>query len=302
MKVLVCDSGISKTQENKINYCDIGQGVWDEAQHGSTVCDIIKLLSPKSEVESIKILDKDNSATLGILLEALEYCAISDCQVICLALSVDYNQECVPLKKCIDAIISKGKIIVSSNRNRYKFSYPACYECVIGCQIQQEEIKETLYSANRTIQSALPLNAVLRKIETDGFNILGGNSLSCAVMAGEISNIMESNNIIAKEDLDIYLEKLKWEEYQIYKLIPQTKNISENDNLKRISDTIYDIFTSNDFDMDEPLYMSSNLKMLLEILSNIGYLDNINNCITQMNDLYNIKTLSEYIYTINSKY
>lgn len=156
MKILVYDSGIVKSQEKIIQTIDIGQGIWDNASHGSIVCDIIKLLSPNTEIESIKILDDENSTTLDILMNALEYAIESNCEMVCLALSIDYNKDCIPLRKILEEINRNGKIIVCSNRNHYSESYPACYNSVIRCSIQDEKIEKSLYSSVRQIQSASP--------------------------------------------------------------------------------------------------------------------------------------------------
>lgn len=294
MKILVYDSGIVKSQEKIIQTIDIGQGIWDNASHGSIVCDIIKLLSPNTEIESIKILDDENSTTLDILMNALEYAIESNCEMVCLALSIDYNKDCIPLRKILEEINRNGKIIVCSNRNHYSESYPACYNSVIGCSIQDEKIEKSLYSSVRQIQSALPITAVWRKIEDDNFSILNRNSLNCAVMAGEISYITETSKIIERKAIEALLENMKWENYQFYQYTTNNKEVSYDEYCYTIEE-LTNIAKIYDFNLSQPLYMSNFLEIFLNDLFYKGYLTNIKNTILQPKDLYNIESLSRYI-------
>jgi len=294
MKVLTCDSGISRTQSSEISHTDIGYGIWDKSTHGSTVCDIIKLIAPETEIESIKILDDDNSTTLEILLKTLEYCTKRDCDIICLALTVDYDGECVPLTRVVEYLAGSGKILISANSNRHQKSFPACYHSVIGCRIQKQGESSSLYSINRPVQSILPLNAIIRKIENNAFSIISGNSLSCAVMTGEIAYVGQK---LGFDKMQNMLEKLEWKDYQIYKYMPLNNGLNLNkEKYKTICFEIESAFSNFDVDMHQPLYKSLSIESMIKSLMPFGYFGDINSNILQLTDFKSIETLAKYIY------
>lgn len=294
MKILVYDSGISETQRKFIKTVDIGFGVTDEANHGSVVCDIIKLLSPASEIESIKILDSDNSTTLDVLMDSLELGMDSDCDIICLALSVEYENDCPPLKEMMEKFDRSGKIVVCSNMNKKEYSLPAAYESVIGCMIQYNSPDKRLYVKGRSIQSSIPVLAVWRMIEEARFIRLTGNSLSCAVMAGEIAYISHIKNIKLREDIENYLADMEWKDYR-FPLHSSVYNATvDNEMLIYIYDKIQMVMKKYTTDIKRPLYMSENIEMILGELYSCGLLAG-KNMILHPPDLESIETLARFI-------
>ena len=263
MKILVYDSGITGSQTDYIKATDLGYGVIDEAKHGSVVCDIIKLLSPNSEIESIKILDKNNTTTLEVLIDALNYGFDSDCDIICLALSIECEEDCLPLRKIIDNLDKQGKIIICSNMNRHRHSYPAAYENVIGCGIQYQSSDHRLFAKDRSIECSLPILAVWRKFENEGFIRLNGNSLSCAVMTGEIAYIMSQNKACSKIEIENKLSDMKWEDYQFYIKTSVDESIQAPQIIKKISNNIIEVMKEYNADITKPMYYSDKAEIIL---------------------------------------
>ncbi|MDR0918389.1 MAG: hypothetical protein LBM93_03965 [Oscillospiraceae bacterium] len=145
------------------------------------------------------------------------------------------------------------------------------------------------------IQSILPLTAVCRKIEKDGYNILSGNSLFCVVMASEISNIILNNELFSRSQLEKKLEIQTWENYQIYKFIPKISTIKHSE-YNIILEKIKKILLTNNYDFYNPIYSLESFDKFLNSLGLIGYLDNIDKNLLQLTDFLNVETISKYVY------
>ncbi len=294
MKILVYDSGIAKSQNDYIKTTDLGFGTIDEAKHGSVVCDIIRLLSPNSEIESVKILDKNNTTTLEVLIEALKYGIDSDCDVICLALSVECEEDCIPLHNILANMDNKGKIIICSNMNRREYSFPAAYENVIGCRIQYNSSDYRLFVKDRLIKSSLPVLAVWRRIENEGFVCLNGNSLACAIMTGEIAYISNKSNISGRKQIEKLLSDMEWEDYQFFKHTRSVLNMKNMQNKNEISDKIKKVIEKYNVDMTKPLYFSGKIEAMLNDIFSEQKIINTDS-VLQPSNVENIDSLTNYI-------
>lgn len=294
MKILVYDSGISMIQKEYITATDVGAGILDEAHHGSVVCDIIKLLAPASEIVSIKILDSDNTATLEVLISALEKGLDSECDIICLALAVECSEDCLPLREIITELDRSGKTVICSNMNRSEYSFPAIYSNVIGCGIRYSSSDSRLFASDRLIQSSLPVLAAWRRPGDEGFLRLTGNSLSCAVMAGEAAYILDTEEVRGRKALESRFESMEWKDYRFYKNSSAGRKLQDTERYNEVSRRIRMVLDNYGTDTSYPLYMSRHLEpMLNDIFSGEDmWRDDI---ILQPSDIESVFTLARFI-------
>ena len=299
MKVLVYDSGISEEQKKSIKVTDLGFGVIDEAKHGSVVCDIISLLAPSARIESVKILDSDNSTTLNVLINALKYGLNSDCDIICLALSVECENNCSSLREVMRKLDESGKIVVCSNMNRTDHSLPAAYDSVIGCRTQFNAPDSRIYVKGRDIQSSIPVLIVWRIID-GSFVRLTGNSLSCAVMAAETAYLAQERNLSSRTEVENALAVMKWNDYRFYRY---SSVCEESDNCEMLNDTFEKIQTiarRYNIKNNQPLYMIKDTEKFLNELHNDSIFSK-EKMILQHYNLESCEALAKFICKKNNK-
>lgn len=306
MNMVICDTGVSGNELNYITPIDIGFGIYDDNGHGSQLTKLIHLVSPKTNIYSIKILDKSREGTLADLIYALNVCKDLQCKVICLALSVDSscksNQE---LESVINTLNNNGIIIVSALFNGSTYSIPAGLKNVIGVRTVNYSLPYNFYDRNREIQSFLPIEPIISEAIENRFSLIGGNSLACALFATHILECYEKRNMFEKKELENYLEGESISNFEFMKFYKNEHYGKNNDKYHYINEIV--VMANNIFkiNMKEPIYNQlNNLEELTEFLT--FFLDKnifINKTtFLRISDLINVDSLTQYFMRQEKKF
>ncbi|AHV99483.1 S8 family serine peptidase [Paenibacillus sabinae] len=114
----------------------------DPASHGSVCAGIIRNSTDRVNLHSLKILDKNLSASAAKLIKALEWCQKNRIDIINLSLGTTNSKDFIEIRRCIKQLVSNGIIIVAAINNRGTYTIPASMPEVIGvCSHNSDDIK-----------------------------------------------------------------------------------------------------------------------------------------------------------------
>lgn len=184
--IVLIDSGIDITQLKNVRAIDIGYGTLDENGHGSILADIIlKILSTnniRTEIVSLKVLDKFKKGNLDAIFKALDYCIELKPSCICMALSITNcsSIDIIKLKKYIKKVAKEKIYIIAAFGNGTYNSYPANFKEVYGClnNLAYTDYKIENIKKNRVI--SVTVDSVYFMFQ-NYVKVIGGNSLLCGI-------------------------------------------------------------------------------------------------------------------------
>lgn len=153
MKIAIIDSGVDSKDPYIFNsdivnlasngrYINFHQG----NMHGTYVTRILtREIQSKTEILSIKVLNKDNYGRKNEFCDALKICLEQDVQIVNISLGVQKNDlfQMDEIIDLCDRAMKKGIIIIAAYHNSGIESYPACLSNVIGvktCETQMDFI------------------------------------------------------------------------------------------------------------------------------------------------------------------
>lgn len=237
-EIIFCDSGISKDQNEYVQAYDIGYGIYDANGHGTSLISLVHKINKNIELESIKILDKNNEGSLEGLINALNKCLELDSRVICLALSIDNtittNNE---LQEVVKKVRDSGKVIVAALHNEAMYSIPAGYQEVIGVKTRRISANQLqFYDVTQAIQCEIPLETFFCKSLDGNFVKFGGNSVACAFFAEHIASIIKTNEGYHLSDIEKIVAKQEIQDIKYYRYFDYISIHSEQED--NIRDTI----------------------------------------------------------------
>lgn len=190
--IIICDSGIPEAFSGQVKSIDIGMGIYDDNGHGSTIVNLLNHLDPTTNIISIKMLDKNKSSNLGVLIQALIACKQCEEQIISLSLSIDDIQNSIELKETIDDLVDSGKIIVASKHNRQLRSIPSCYPNVIGVESHEGQ-PFFIFDAKDDVQCKIKRNVVFVKDHKAQYTAMTGNSLLAPIVALMLDHMLKES-------------------------------------------------------------------------------------------------------------
>lgn len=183
LEVTECLKLEKRTNYNKYN-----------SSHGSICAAIIKAYVSCIEFSSLKVLNEYNKkGTIEKLLVALEWCQTSSARVINLSLgTINVCME-DKIRKIINKLVRKRKIIIAAYSNSNKFSFPANYAGVIGVSAGKELCGKKYYYNNSSscfsdfiASSRHIIHVGKKKIITDF-----GNSFAAPTITSIVCNIIK---------------------------------------------------------------------------------------------------------------
>lgn len=213
MKIVLIDSGIDQILRSSgvtlgRNFLKKNETALDDQGHG-TLCarTIMEYCDSMPEIHAIKILDKNNSASSFMLLEALKECEKIDCRLINLSLATRSSEQLDQMESIIDALTMQGKIVVSSLPNSGGLAYPAALKNVIGVNgAVFNDLMEYWYNGKSEIQGIANRVPILIQGLDGQYKMFGGTSKATCVMTAIIANQLDIHPDITKEELQEILE------------------------------------------------------------------------------------------------
>ncbi|CAI6081475.1 hypothetical protein PAECIP112173_03218 [Paenibacillus sp. JJ-100] len=182
---------------------DKGLGKWNEVSqsfdhsgHGTACASIIKKKIPSVSIISLRILNKESKTSITALNSALKFCLELDSALIHLSLATTSIERVPDLKATCELLKKEGKIIVCSESNTSRFSYPASFSSVIGVRGSFFENEEELwFNPNYTIQAVASLVPEYTTRSANQYMFMGGNSKAAALVTSEIIRYMREGDL-----------------------------------------------------------------------------------------------------------
>lgn len=261
IRVVVCDSGISEQQNKYCTPIDIGYGVLDDNGHGTLIMETIhKIIGDNVRLFSIKILDSHRATTLDVLINSLFFCATQRFDIICLPLSVLKCEENSDLRNAINKLSESNAILISPLANNARRSIPAIYQNVIGTKFDVGNTNsdtDAFYFPNEEIQAILPMKTALFK-KNNVYDILGGNSLSCALFTTHVIDTMiEKGNSLSLIELNKIFAQQTIHHLKFMRCYSETSNKKIDDiALSQAKATLQSINKQWNVDDTKPFYES----------------------------------------------
>lgn len=214
-KVVIIDSGINKKYaKNNLNvikslslYIDKNNNISEKDgfecnnPHGTAIADIITSINPDAQIIDINILD-DNLETNGyILLKSIERAIEIKPDVINLSLGTNSLKYIIRMIKLIRKAVKNNIHVVAAYDNSGKITFPAMIKGVIGVKSISHFGKENFsnqYACKRNIYYAPGCSIYTYSLDgSECENIMYGNSMASAYIAGKISLIIDENTEIS---------------------------------------------------------------------------------------------------------
>lgn len=178
--VLLIDSGVNSSKDiniiDSINYVPY-ESSSDYLNHGTAIARIISSINRDVNITSIKIIDRAGSTVNNKLAKALMYALTHDIGIINVSLGLPVYSE--NIQNVINALHSRGVLIIASAGNNISDIYPAQYNHVITVGALNDDNTISSYSA--------PANIYTYGSVTIGNKTYTGTSFSTAIITGLLS-------------------------------------------------------------------------------------------------------------------
>lgn len=193
VKIAVMDSGIELLAgipvQGMINLVkseqDIAYYMNDMTGHGTAVASIISDIDENAELYSVKIMDKDNRATLSSVVEGIYWCIDHDIDIINMSFGTDVQSQI--LHKAIQDAADAGILIVSSagNSGIAGVEYPAAFDEVIAVGAVDTLAQKTEESAvGEEVELAAPGEQILADSMLGLLTVVSGTSMAAPHVTG----------------------------------------------------------------------------------------------------------------------
>lgn len=199
-KIAILDSGVGASSDDfydmhvkksidftKAKFDELIYGL-DDNGHGTTCAKIILKNANKSEIYSLKVLDKNRCGKIANLYAALQYLLTQDIDIINMSLAFSDGPYTEKIRMVCEQLAKQGKIMVASV-GRYEIRpYPASFSCVLGVQGKEfRSDSEFTYDPSAEIQITADDSPVFAEWKKNEIFILGGTSKAAALMSGKIA-------------------------------------------------------------------------------------------------------------------
>ena len=199
-KVAILDTGVGASVDDFSRLhvkksLDFTRDVFDEMNnglddngHGTTCAKIIIKNANKSEIYSLKVLDKNRCGKISDLYAALQYLLTQEVNIINMSLAFSEGCYAEKIRIVCEKLAKQGKIIVASVGRYENRPFPASFMSVLGVQGEEFSSDEDfIYNPNAEIQITADDTPVFTEWKKDEIFILGGTSKAAALMSGKIA-------------------------------------------------------------------------------------------------------------------
>ncbi|MBR1692198.1 MAG: S8 family serine peptidase [Lachnospiraceae bacterium] len=193
VKVAIMDSGIELLSgipvEGMVNLVkseqDVPYYINDMAGHGTAVASIVSDIAEDAQIYCVKIMDEDNRATLGSVIEGIYWCIDHDIDIINMSFGTKVQSQA--LHKAIQDAADAGILIVSSagNGNLAGVEYPAAFEEVLAVGAVDTSAQKTQESAvGEEVELAAPGEQILATSMLGLETVVSGTSMAAPHVTG----------------------------------------------------------------------------------------------------------------------
>lgn len=111
------------------------EGCPDAIGHGTAIAGVIRLYAPAARLTGIRIFHTDLTASMAVLIAALEWAVSAEFSIIHLSLGTTQAQHRAPLQALCRKAAARDIVVVAAARTAGDRIYPAVFDTVIGvCQ------------------------------------------------------------------------------------------------------------------------------------------------------------------------
>lgn len=196
VNVALIDGGIQDTQmlENKIiesiYFSKYIQRKEANIEHGTTCAEIIAQMCPQVKFWDMRIFEKDGTANITILIEALKWCIRHRVKLIHLSLGTINYFDKEKLQEYIIRLTEQGAIIVAAYHNANIKTYPAIFKGVFGVYQDRKGVLKNYQFMFQNQKDISRENSLIAHWWDEKENI-HSNSYAAPVITGYISRFLE---------------------------------------------------------------------------------------------------------------
>ena len=164
---------------------DVPYYINDMAGHGTAVASIVSDIAEDAQIYCVKIMDEDNRATLGSVIEGIYWCIDHDIDIINMSFGTKVQSQA--LHKAIQDAADAGILIVSSagNGNLAGVEYPAAFEEVLAVGAVDTSAQKTQESAvGEEVELAAPGEQILATSMLGLETVVSGTSMAAPHVTG----------------------------------------------------------------------------------------------------------------------
>lgn len=317
MKIAIIDSGLSEflnsksdsisgisitqKQDGSITYLNNFE---DNNGHGNMGFQVISHEIKKIQYQIIKILDKDNSTSIELLLEALRYVNTGDAKIVILGLASRNQQYNIQIQNEIDTMFYKGKIVISSLMNGENYSIPASLNKVIGVSGAYFNRDILYFNKFEEIQCFADDSPVFCEYQIDKIGVFKGNSKATALFTAHVARELQNNPSYTFNNIQDSFHKRS--NNQILSNMQKDDPYFYNERNEQIDKYLYSqilsvlesnisstILTKKDFEQYPIWHLLKKMDNIIDFLNNLLTTLKISKskAFIKMNDLYSIDNL-----------
>ena len=215
VKIAVLDSGVDFISdipvEKSINLVEDEQDITyymnDMTGHGTSVASVIHEIDPDACIYSVRILNKNNEATLDRVIEGICWCMENDVDIINMSFGSTYNSSI--LQQTIQRAEEQGIVFVGAagNNSTAGVEYPAAYEEVLAVgSINYKGEKENSATGNE-LDVVAPGNDIISQTMLGLYTCSDGTSLAAAHATGVAGILLGKDTSVTSEFIEELLKQ-----------------------------------------------------------------------------------------------
>lgn len=215
VKVAVLDSGIDMHDElytkQWIDFSDKVNGYkpTDNSGHGTTVAGPIAArisgfgmegIASEAELYSVKVLDKENTASVSTIVKALEWCIQNDMDIVNMSFGMDSYSEILAdaVKKAYDNNIL---MVAAAGNDVKQIQYPARFPEVLSVGSINSKLETSEFSDNSQTDLVAPGEDVQSIAFLGSYTRGSGTSLAAAHVAGVAAAVKSADTSLSASQL-----------------------------------------------------------------------------------------------------
>lgn len=215
VKVAVIDSGIDTHDElNTKEWVDFSDSVngykpTDHSGHGTSMAGVIagrvngigmEGIADQAEIYSVKVLNKDNTASVSAAVKALEWCIENDMDIVNMSFGMDSSSRL--LQEVVTKAYQKGILMVAAAGNDTDaIQYPAAYPEVLSVGSVDETLKASDFSDNKGVDLVAPGENAQTIGFVGSYTKMEGTSIAAAHVTGVAAAVKSARRAVSVEKL-----------------------------------------------------------------------------------------------------